>query len=537
MKQRSKIKCLCLLAVLTLKVGVAAAQGTGSAEVTGGTVGFSVVSMAASDTTTSVAESLYIGPGNYQIDGTWNIYSKNVWISPDATIAGTGTIKFYNPSAAGGTSGPTLIDGNNSAASIDVNIELYNASNLILTDLAGPGAPWTDATGLANITIGKGFSFAVANGNVVLGNYDMVTAAAATLSNYQPDRFVITNGTGHLVHSNYTGAFTYPVGIAQGDYTPASVNNTVANTIHVMVQNYIASVSTESGADGVNRTWNIYADNAAANSLVNLQHNMATNNTSYNDAASFVTQYSATAPNTTGQTNLSQSNWQSNNQGTGTGTGTLTTGATIVTASERSLSYSALATAAAAPEAYYTKSSNPITPLPLDLTSFSGKALACTAILSWSTAEESGMSHFDLQKSIDGNSFERITSMAVRGSNSQYTYTDRDIAATEQYYRLRIVSLDGKETYSKVLFLNMDCHRTQDITVYPNPFNNTITVHGVNTGSRIWIMDITGRRVVTMIADNTMQHIDLSPYPDGVYLLGNQDNSMPVRTIKIVKQQ
>jgi hypothetical protein len=512
------------------------AQGTGSAETSGGTAGASAVSMAASDTTISVSESLYIGPGNYQINGTWNIYSKNVWISPEAIITGTGTIKFFNPSDAGGASSPTLIDGNNSAAFINVNIELHNASNLILTDLAGPGAPWIDAIGAANLAIGGAFTFAVANGNVLLGNYDMVTATAATLNNYQPDRFVVTNGTGHLVHNNYTGTFTYPVGIAQGDYTPASINNTIANTIHVMVQDYTTSTSAESGTDGINRTWNIYADNATANSLLDLQHNMATNNASYNDAISFVTRYSATAPNTTGQTSLSQSNWQSNNPGAGTGTGTLTTGATIAIASERSLSYTTLATAAAAPEASFTKSSNPVTPLPLDLTSFSGIGVNCAALLSWTTAEESGMSHFDLEKSQDGTSFEQLAKIALIGSNSKYTYTDRAVTTAKYYYRLRMPTLHGKETYSNILPLQVDCGQSQDITVYPNPFNDRITVKGTSAGNELNITDVTGRTVATVKADNTIAQIDMGSFTNGIYLLRIIQNGVALKTIKLVKQ-
>jgi hypothetical protein len=536
MKQSYKIRFLSLLVTSLLMTGVVMAQGTGSVETTGGTASSSVVSMAASDTTTSVSESLYIGPGNYQIDGTWNIYSKNVWISPEATITGTGTIKLFNPSAAGGASSPTLIDGNNNAAFINVNIELHNASNLILTDISGPGTPWVDSTGTANLAIGKDFNFAVANGNVVLGNYDMITATVATLSNYQPDRFVITNGTGHLVHSNYTGTFTYPVGIAQGDYTPASVNNTVANTIHVMVQDYTTSASAESGTDGINRTWNIYADNATANSLLDLQHNMATNNASYNDAISFVTRYSATAPNTTGQTSLSQSNWQSNNPAAGTGSGTLTTGSAIGTASERSLSYTTLATAASAPEAYFTKSSNEITPLPLELTDFSGKVVNCSALLSWTTAEESGMSHFDLQKSMEGISFSPLARIAVKGSNSNYSYTDLNSGATKRYYRLRIVSLDGKESYSNILSLDVDCAHPQEVTVYPNPLNNRITVTGINPGNKLSITDVTGRVVSATVANNTIQYIDMSAFSNGLYLLHVASDNSPVTTVKLVKQ-
>jgi hypothetical protein len=407
---------------------------------------------------------------------------------------------------------------------------------LVLTDLAGPGAPWVDATGLANLAIGGAFTFAVANGNAVLGDYDMVTATTATLNNYQPDRFVITNGAGHLVHNNYTGVFTYPVGIAQSDYTPASVNNTAANTVHVMVQDYTTSASVESGTDGINRTWNIYADNATANSLLDLQHNMATNNASYNDAISFVTRYSATAPNTTGQTSLSQSNWQSNNPGAGTATGTLTTGTTIATASERSLTYTTLAIAASAPEASFTKSSNPVTPLPLDLTSFSGTAVNCAALLNWTTAEESGMSHFDLQKSQDGTSFEQLAKIVVKGSNSQYAYTDRAVTTAKYYYRLRMTALHGKETYSNVLPLSVNCNPAQDITVYPNPFNDKTTVQGIGVGDELNITDVTGRTVATLKAGNTIEHIDMSSLTNGIYLLRIIQNGAALKTVKLVKQ-
>lgn len=536
MKRYANIRSLALLATTLLLAGQVMAQAPGSSETTGGTAGSSALSMAAGDTTSSVSESLYIGPGNYQIDGTWNIYSKNVWISPEAAITGTGTIHLFNPSVAGGASGPTLIDGNNNAAFIAANIALHNASNLVLTDLPGPGGAWIDSAGNANLTIGKGFDFAVAGGNAVLGNYDMVTATTATLTQYQPDRFVITNGTGHLVHNNYTGLFIYPVGITQGDYTPASVNNTAANTIHVLVQDYTGSAATESGSDGINRTWNIYADNGAIGADLNLQHNMATNNAGYNDALSFVTRYSATAPNTTGQTSLSQSNWQSNNPGAGTGSGSLTTGSPIATASERSLSYAALATSASAPEAYYSKSSNQSTPLPLELVSFRGQALGCSAWLQWTTAIESGMSHFELQKSAGGSSFSPVARIAVKGSGSRYAYTDDNAGTGKYYYRLHIVSQDGKESYSKVLSLNLACDQPQKISVYPNPLQNKITVAGIQSGDQLRITDIAGRTLKSVTANGAVLPIDMSRLANGLYWLHVIRGNQYLESVKLVKQ-
>ena len=89
------------------------------------------------------------GPGTYLINGTWQVYSKNVWISPNAVFSGTGTIRFFNPSVAGGAASSTLVDGNNSSNFINVNIRLDNASDMVLTDIA-PTATMTTADGTMN---------------------------------------------------------------------------------------------------------------------------------------------------------------------------------------------------------------------------------------------------------------------------------------------------------------------------------------------------------------------------------------------------
>src|SRR6218665_497698 len=72
----------------------------------------------------TLEETLYVGPGDYVVNGDWHIYSRYVWISPDATFSGTGSITFYNPSDAGGAASNTLMDGNNSINSINLSIGL-----------------------------------------------------------------------------------------------------------------------------------------------------------------------------------------------------------------------------------------------------------------------------------------------------------------------------------------------------------------------------------------------------------------------------
>lgn len=278
---------VCLSLCLLWHMQQVSAQGVNSEETDAG------LTIGSGSTTASVAETIYLGPGAYQVDGTWEIYSKRVWISPGAIFTGTGTIKFFNPSAAGGVASPTLIDGNNSLNAINVNIELYNAANMILTDIIKPSdaaaAGWDDNMGNAGMLIGGNFNFGVANGDVILGNYDLRTASGSTLSGYQADRFVVTNGNGHLVHNSYTGNFVFPVGIAEGDYTPAAVNNNASNSIHVLVQDYATSPSSESSTAGIDRSWQIFGDNAGTITLA-LTNDAGTEGVAYARNNAFITQ-------------------------------------------------------------------------------------------------------------------------------------------------------------------------------------------------------------------------------------------------------
>ena len=126
----------CLLAFFCMHITTSNAQSVGSESIYGGPL--STVSIVAGATYADVSETLYIGPGTYEINGTWEIYSKNVVIDPAAIITGSGTIHFYNPSVAGGASSPTLIDGNDLSQPIGVAIVHQNASGMQLVNTDFP---------------------------------------------------------------------------------------------------------------------------------------------------------------------------------------------------------------------------------------------------------------------------------------------------------------------------------------------------------------------------------------------------------------
>lgn len=530
------LKIIPLLVLLTITIE-ALTQAPGSVETIGGTSGTVVYSTATGNLTSSVSETLYMGPGIYQIDGTWEIYSKNVWVSPDAVIAGTGIVRFFNPSVAGGATSATLMDGNNNVAYLNVNLSLQNAGNMVLTDLAGPGAPWNDVTGNANLTTGLDFAFAVTNGDVLLGNYDMIIAASGTLSGYQPSQFVITNGSGHLVHNSYTGAFIYPVGITEGDYTPAAINNAISNTMHVSVQDYANSASDEatgSAGNGMQRTWNIYADNASGNSNINLQHNSASNQNDFTDASHFVTQWSSTSPNTTGDLASSQNAWQSNSSGSGA-VGNLSSTGTVAGSTMRNRDYTSFATSASDALAYFTKSSNLLTPLPVTLVSFTSKAETCSrTTVNWKVSDAVNFSRFELEKSTDGTSFQTIKVIHFYPAISEYSYQDNIEVGGHYIYRLKMIDTDGRYKYSPLVTGRSSC-ADKSIVLSPNPTRSTVTITGLREGELIQLYGMNGGLLISKRVMNYQEQLDLSRYPAGTYNLIIRNEKEKRMTKKVIK--
>jgi hypothetical protein len=74
-------------------------------------------------------------------------------------------------------------------------------------------------------------------------------------------------------------------------------------------------------------------------------------------------------------------------------------------------------------------------------------------LLNWTTSEEDGNAFFEIHKSIDGRSFAAINRVNGQGnSTTEKSYEYRDEAPPPVcYYRLKLVDINGKATYSKVI--------------------------------------------------------------------------------------
>jgi hypothetical protein len=111
-------------------------------------------------------------------------------------------------------------------------------------------------------------------------------------------------------------------------------------------------------------------------------------------------------------------------------------------------------------------------PLPVELVSFSGACDKGVISLTWQTASEFNSSHFDVEKSRDGENWQVLTTMPSAGtSNELITYQSTDQNGTEgnNYFRLRQVDVDGTEkVYDPI---NVSCSEvtTGYFSSFPNP--------------------------------------------------------------------
>ena len=118
-------------------------------------------------------------------------------------------------------------------------------------------------------------------------------------------------------------------------------------------------------------------------------------------------------------------------------------------------------------------------PLPVELISFNGTCNEGMVDLLWQTASEFTSSHFDVEKSTDGETWRVLATIPSAGtSNELLTYQTEDNNGTNgaNYYRLRQVDIDGKEKLYDPI--NVSCAETTAgyFTSYPNPSGNEFQV-------------------------------------------------------------
>ena len=171
-----------------------------------------------------------------------------------------------------------------------------------------------------------------------------------------------------------------------------------------------------------------------------------------------------------------------------------------------------------------------ITPLPVELTTFTGKWASGAAELSWNTASEKNSSYFVVERSTGGEAaYQAVGQVAAAGASSKArSYQLRDAEAGAQnvatlYYRLRQVDMDGTQAFSPVVALAVGkLTVAAALEVYPNPAADAqvVMVHYPSlpaAGSTVQTYSETGQLVSQVPVSEATTRLALPALTPGLY--------------------
>jgi hypothetical protein len=197
----------------------------------------------------------------------------------------------------------------------------------------------------------------------------------------------------------------------------------------------------------------------------------------------------------------------------------------------------------------FTPGSSNNSATPVKLTLFTAAAKGSDVLLNWTTASETNNKGFEIERSVDGRTFEKIN--FVKGANNSvtvinYSLTDAKAFAVRQnnvlYYRLKQIDFDGKYSYSNIVRVSKNAEAINGISVLPNPYateyNVSFTANTEGT-AMIEMIDVQGKVVATQNVSvvsgaNVLPMQSASALSVGVYFVKVTLNN-ETHMLKIVK--
>ena len=181
--------------------------------------------------------------------------------------------------------------------------------------------------------------------------------------------------------------------------------------------------------------------------------------------------------------------------------------------------------------------------LPVSLISFSGVNKANKNILQWKTATEINSSKFDIERSTDGNNFQRVGTIASSNAPNGDSYRfDDDIIhypATKLYYRLKMIDKDGSFKFSNVINIHVEA-RQEKILLAGNIVDHFIQM--VSPSSLLVkpiqadIVNPQGMVMVSKTISGTTSTLLVSQLSPGQYYIRFSQEGKWLQTEKFVKR-
>ena len=173
-------------------------------------------------------------------------------------------------------------------------------------------------------------------------------------------------------------------------------------------------------------------------------------------------------------------------------------------------------------EAYRNAAIN--TPLPVTFISFKAEINGDVVLVKWATASEENNAGFEVERSADGKTFEKIGQVTGKGTSSQtnvYSFTDKYPLPNVSYYRLRQIDENGDFSFSSVSAVRFtSAAATLTASVYPNPAKDWVTIQlNEKSEATISVINVNGQIVLSQKSTQEMVKLNLGNLPAGTYVV------------------
>jgi len=168
--------------------------------------------------------------------------------------------------------------------------------------------------------------------------------------------------------------------------------------------------------------------------------------------------------------------------------------------------------------------------LPVEFIDFNVRIVDSKSFLNWVTASENNNKGFEVERSIDGNSYHQVGYKEGQENSlvkKEYQFVDENLERGMQYYyRLKQIDYSGEFAYSKIISVKTIGKEIFEVTISPNPARDFLNIEYESTNKmemKVSIFDTQGRlaKSVELIPGVRKQSLDLNilSLQPGTYLL------------------
>ncbi|MET0463290.1 MAG: CARDB domain-containing protein [Chitinophagaceae bacterium] len=173
--------------------------------------------------------------------------------------------------------------------------------------------------------------------------------------------------------------------------------------------------------------------------------------------------------------------------------------------------------------------------LPVELLAFDAVLQGDKTLLKWKTSDEVNSSHFQIQHSINGREFKDVGRISTNNTVGifNYQFVHNEPKTGTNYYRLKMVDIDGSFTYSPVKEVVMN--GLIALQVYPNPAKQMITIRGLQVNGTLQLMSVDGKVLKQINTMDNMMTMNLDGLPSGMYVIIYRNNGLYQR-VKFIRE-